>query len=176
MTNKKLDEIRDLVLPVMRTLDLIDLEEEEKLKQIPLGFIRKNATRMHAGCRFKAGPKGYKKTIEDVKEVAIHPEAIDGKWVHYAQFLMFHEYLHAIGNIRHDAVFRRLEDLWPDEDAKNAGKEYGRFLRNRAAKWLWVCPKCDKEYPRTRKSNGRYLCRKCKVTLIDSPLKQTHEI
>ena len=54
MTNKKLDEIRDLVLPVMRTLDLIDLEEEEKLKQIPLGIIRKNATRMHAVFRFKA--------------------------------------------------------------------------------------------------------------------------
>ena len=37
MTNRKLDEIRNLVLPVMRILDLINLEEEEKLKQIPLG-------------------------------------------------------------------------------------------------------------------------------------------
>ena len=61
MTNRKLDEIRNLVLPVMRILDLINLEEEEKLKQIPLGYIRKNATRMHAVCRFKPGPKGYKK-------------------------------------------------------------------------------------------------------------------
>ena len=124
----------------MRILDLINLEEEEKLKQIPLGYIRKNATRMHAVCRFKPGPKGYRKTIEDVKEVAIHPEAVNEKWIHYARFLMFHEYLHAIGNIRHDAVFRRLENLWPDEEAKSAGKEFGRFLRNRAAKWLWTCP------------------------------------
>ena len=176
MTNRKLDEIRNIVIPVMRILDLISPEEEEKLKRIPLGYIRKNSTRMHAVCRFKPGPKGYTKTIEDVKEVAIHPEAVNEKWIHYAQFLMFHEYLHAIGNIRHDAVFRQLEDLWPDEEAKNAGKEFGNFLRNRAAKWLWTCPRCDKEHPRTRKSNGRYLCRECKVTLIDSPMGQTHDL
>ena len=83
MTNEKLIELQNIVLPVMRILTLIDQEMEKKLKEIPLGLIRKNATRMHAVCRFKAGPKGYKKTIEDVKEVAIHPEAIDGKWVHY---------------------------------------------------------------------------------------------
>tara|TARA_B100000609_G_C17188029_1_gene420844 strand:+ start:100 stop:630 length:531 start_codon:yes stop_codon:yes gene_type:complete len=176
MTNRKLDEIRNIVIPVMRILDLISPEEEEKLKRIPLGYIRKNSTRMHAVCRFKPGPKGYTKTIEDVKEVAIHPEAVNEKWIHYAQFLMFHEYLHAIGNIRHDAVFRQLEDLWPDEEAKNAGKEFGNFLRNRAAKWLWTCPRCDKKHPRTRKSNGRYLCRECKVTLIDSPMGQTHDL
>jgi len=174
MTNEQLEELRKIVLPVMRILKLINLEEEEKLKQIPLGLIRKNATRMHAVCRFNPGPKGYKKRIEDVKEVAIHPEALNEKWIHYARFLMFHEYLHAIGNIRHDSVFRELENLWPDEKAKNAGKEFGKYLRNRAAKWFWTCPKCNKQHPRTRKSNGRYLCRKCKVTLIDSPVGQTH--
>ena len=33
MTNRKLDEIRNLVLPVMRILDLISIEEEEKLNE-----------------------------------------------------------------------------------------------------------------------------------------------
>ncbi len=175
MTNEKLVELQNLVLPVMKILNLINQEQEEKLRKIPLGLIRKNATRMHAVCRFNPGPKEYEKTIHDVKEVAIHPEALNEKWKYYAQFLIFHEYLHAIGNIRHDSVFRELEDLWPDEDAKNAGKEFGRFLRAKAAKWLWTCPKCDKTHPRSRKSNGRYLCRKCKVTLIDSPAGQTHQ-
>ena len=169
MTNEKLIELQNLVLPVMRILELIDIEQERKLKLIPLGLIRKNATRMHAVCRFNPGPKGYKKTINDVKEVAIHPEALNEEWIHYARFLMFHEYIHAIGYIRHDSVFRQLEDLWPDEVAKNAGKEFGRYLRAKIAKWNWTCPKCMKEHPRSRKSNGRFLCRICKVTLIDSP-------
>lgn len=175
MTNEKLIELQNIVLPVMRILTLIDQEMEKKLKEIPLGLIRKNATRMHAVCRFKRGPKGYTKTIDDVKEVAIHPEALNEEWIHYARFLMYHEYLHAIGNIRHDAVFRELENRWPDEDAKNAGKEFGRFLRSKSAKWNWTCPECNKTHPRSRKSNGRYLCRICKVTLIDSPTGQTHQ-
>lgn len=174
MTDERLVKIRKLVIPVMRILNLINSEEEEKLNEIPLGLIRKNATRMHAVCRFKPGPKGYSKSINDVKEVALHPEALNDEWLHYAKFLMFHEYLHAIGNIRHDSVFRELESLWPDENAKNSGKEFGRFLRNKSARWLWTCPKCNKQHPRTRKSNGRYLCRKCKVTLVDSSVGQTH--
>ena len=70
MTNEKLIELQNIVLPVMRILALIDQDMEKKLKEIPLGLIRKNATRMHAVCRFKRGPKGYTKTIDDVKEVA----------------------------------------------------------------------------------------------------------
>ena len=85
MSNQKLIELQNLVLPVMRILELIDIEQEKELRLIPLGLIRKNATRMHAVCRFKPGPKGYNKTIHDVKEVAIHPEALNEEWTHYAR-------------------------------------------------------------------------------------------
>jgi len=175
MSSSKLVHIREQVLPVMIDIGVINLTQADDLRMVPLGMIRRNATRMHAVCRYHPGPRGGDKGIDDVKEIAIHPVAIEDDWQDYAQFLMYHEMLHAIGHVRHDRFFRDLEARWPDKNARESGPSFGRHLRQRAARWNWTCPRCEREHYRSRRSNGRYLCRVCKVKLIDVPTGQTHD-
>lgn len=139
-----------------------------KLTDIPLGKLRRDATRLHAVCRYH---KGIRKSAisgpSDVRCVDVHPVALTEDWQRYAAFLIYHEYLHALGFAGHDRTFRNLEALWPDEEARDMGKAFGNYLRKRAAKWLWTCPQCHIEHPRTRRGSGRYRCRSCQVILID---------
>ena len=174
MSYAELVHIREQVLPVMIKIGVIDHNQADELRQVPLGILRRNATRMHAVCRYYPGPRGGSKGINDVK-IALHPIAIEGDWQDYAQFLMYHELLHAIGYVRHNRLFRDLEARWPNENARESGPSFGQYLRKRAARWIWACPNCDREHHRSRRSNGRYLCRVCRVKLIDVPTGQTHD-
>ena len=175
MSYAELVHIREQVLPVMIKIGVIDHNQADELRQVPLGILRRNATRMHAVCRYYPGPRGGSKGINDVKEIALHPIAIEGDWQDYAQFLMYHELLHAIGYVRHNRLFRDLEARWPNENARESGPSFGQYLRKRAARWIWACPNCDREHHRSRRSNGRYLCRVCRGKLIDVPAGQTHD-
>ena len=142
----------------------------DKLNEIPLGRLRRDATRLHAVCRYQKGVRKSEITgPDDVRCVDVHPAALTEDWERYAAFLLYHEFLHALGFAGHDRTFRNLEALWPDEEARNMGKAFGKHLRNRAAKWLWTCPQCHLEHPRTRKGKGRYRCRNCLVVLVDIP-------
>ncbi len=144
----------------------------EKLIAIPLGRLRRDATRLHAVCRYQRGiRKSEIKGPEDVRCVDVHPAALTGDWQRYAAFLLYHEFLHALGFTGHDRTFRNLEALWPDEEARAMGDAFGKHLRRRAAKWLWTCPQCNLEHPRTRRGKGRYRCRKCRIILVDIPVK-----
>lgn len=150
-------------LPELAGLAIGDLES------IPLGRLRRNATRLHAVCRYRKGVnKANNIGPTDVRCVDVHPEALTEDWARYASFLLFHEYLHALGNTNHNRRFRTLEALWPDDEARAMGPAFGEHLRARAAKWLWTCPSCGIEHPRSRRSNGRYRCRKCRVVLVDT--------
>ena len=106
-------------------------------------------------------------TPSDVRCIDIHPYALTDVWSRYADFLLYHEYLHALGIYDHGREFRELESLWPDTEARSMGEKFGIHLRERSAKWQWVCPSCGNKYPRTRRGNGRYRCRDCKVVLED---------
>ena len=147
--------------------DLSDLHVEG-LYQIPLGKLRINAVRLHAVCRYK---KGVKKTDEispdSVRCIDIHPRALKDQWSRYANFLLFHEFLHALGFSNHGKEFRRLEALWHDREACEMGHSFSAYLRNLNVGWLWVCPSCDMKHTRSKRSNGRYRCRLCLRPLID---------
>ena len=91
MVNAELDHIREQVLPVMIEIGVIDFTQANNLRKVPLGILRRNATRMHAVCRYRPGPRGGSKGINDVREIALHPVAIEDDWRHYAQFLMYHD-------------------------------------------------------------------------------------
>ncbi len=141
----------------------------EELHDIPLGRLRRDAVRLHAVCRYN---KGVDKRADglspsDVRRVDVHPDSINEQWRRYAAFLLYHEYLHALGFVGHDRTFRALERLWPDEEGRTMGKSFGDHLRRRSANWLWTCPQCGGEHARTKRSNGRYRCRTCRVTLLD---------
>ncbi len=162
------ESMRDRVIQTMLEINIAKAKEIEALRQVPLNRLRRDATRLHAVCRFrrKAGI-GRPLSTTDVREIALHPVAFEQRWSRYAHFLLYHEFLHGLGNIGHDRHFRYLESLWPDERAKGMGKEFGRHLRARQKRWLWSCNNCGKQHPRSRKSNGRYLCRKCGTRLED---------
>ncbi len=129
------------VVSTMRQIPQLSLLPIAELEQIPLGRLRRDATRLHAVCRYH---KGVRKSEisgpRDVRCVDVHPAALTYDWQRYAEFLLYHEYLHALGFTGHDRTFRNLEALWPDEGARSMGKSFGSHLRNRAAKWLWTCP------------------------------------
>ena len=108
-----------------------------KLRQVPLGKLRKNNKTMLGCCRFKKNSrwvkrnnKGkivergkdfwpYENTLgpEDVRRIDLHPELLNLEWSRLAASVLYHEYLHALG-FRHCSTFRRLESLWPDKEAR----------------------------------------------------------
>ncbi len=163
-----IEEHRDIVLATMYDLEVADHAAIDSLTAVPLGRLRRNATRLHAVCRYRrklksSGPLG----TSDVREVALHPVALEEGWARYARFLLYHEFLHALGNVGHDARFRELEARWPDEEARHMGPAFGAQLRQRANRWIWTCPDCGRSHSRSRRSNGRYLCRACRIPLTD---------
>ena len=163
-----LADIAKTVVTTMRQIPQLSLLPVAELDKIPLGRLRRDATRLHAVCRYQ---KGIRKSDisgpADVRCVDVHPAALTEDWQRYAAFLLYHEYLHALGFAGHDRTFRNLEALWPDEEARAMGKSFGTYLRTRAAKWLWTCPQCAKEYARNRRGKGRYRCRQCSIALVD---------
>ena len=172
MEDPTLELIRFRVLTTMAGIEALDDEDLTPLAKIPLGRLRKDATRLHAVCRFHKGVRKSDPDIgpDDVRIISIHPQALTESWMQYADFLLYHEFLHALGNAGHDRSFRNLEAEWPDSEAHGMGEVFGAHLRKRNAKWLWHCPDCGWSTARTVKSRGRYLCRGCKVKLLDRAL------
>lgn len=163
------------VVHTMHQIPQLSLLPVNELQNIPLGRLRRDAIRLHAVCRYQKGVK--KSEISgpvDVRCVDVHPAALTNDWQRYAAFLLYHEFLHALGFAGHNKTFRDLEALWPDLQARGMGKSFGNHLQKRAAKWLWTCPRCSKEHRRTRRGRGRYRCRECQIVLID--VKQSENL
>jgi predicted RNA-binding Zn-ribbon protein involved in translation (DUF1610 family) len=157
-----------LVISAMRGIGGISHLPVDELDGVPLGMLRRSATRLHAVCRYRRGVrKSEGVTPADVRCIDVHPYALTEQWSRYADFLLYHEYLHALGISNHGREFRELEALWPDDEAREMGEDFGRHLRERSSKWLWVCPSCGNRHPRARRGNGRYRCRDCKIVLED---------
>ena len=158
----------ELVISTMRRIPGISHLPVEDLDTIALGMLRRSATRLHAVCRYRRGVrKSEGVTPADVRCIDVHPYALTEEWSRYADFLLYHEYLHALGISNHGREFRELEALWPDDEAREMGEDFGRHLKERSSKWLWVCPSCGNRHPRARRGNGRYRCRDCKAVLED---------
>ena len=166
----QLDEWSSEVISVMAEIPEISHLNVAELHNVPLGLLRRNATRLHAICRYN---KGVKKTQSlgptDVRCIDIHPESLTPDWERYAKFLLYHEYLHALGYSNHGKEFRRVEALWPDYSANELGKSFSKMLLEKRAKWFWLCPSCERSHLRSRRGNGRYRCRECRVVLKDIP-------
>ncbi len=165
-----LHKIANSVIVSMHQIPEIQHLPIEQLHNVQLGFLRRDATRLHAVCRYRKGiSKAQITGPTDVRCVDVHPVALEEKWRLYAAFLLYHEFLHALGYTGHDRNFRALEALWPNTAATRMGTEFGYHLRRMRAKWVWKCPQCAKEHPRNRRGNGRYRCRECRAVLVDVP-------
>jgi len=162
-----LEQLRDEVLRVMQALHMVEIGRAALLETVNLGVLRSNATQRHGATRWQRQPDG---SLE-LQVVDLHPDLLVDKWRSYAAFVLFHEFLHVLGNMAHDATFRGLERLWPDKDAVQQGKAFTHARRLARAQWHWVCSTCEQRYPRQRRGSGRYLCKACKTVLDDVPAK-----
>lgn len=160
-----LDRLRERVLLTMQGMAVLGDVDRSSLRLIPLGLLRKSATQRHGVTRWIRHPSG-KLSVETVD---LHPRLLDDEWSDYAAFVLFHEYLHALGWRAHDRTFRTLEATWPDTQASLRGPDFTRRMREGKATWYWRCPSCEHDYPRQRKAGGQYLCRTCRHVLQDVP-------
>jgi len=161
-----LNRLRDEVLEEMKAIGFDNELRLHALNTIPLAVLRRNATQRHGVTRFRRGANASELKTEDVETIDLHPILLDPSWRDYAQFVLYHEYLHALGHRFHDATFRQLEQLWPHNGAER-GRNFTQFLRQRTATWLWVCTSCNNKYPRKTRANGRFRCRACSTVLVD---------
>ena len=166
---RELIELRVFVIEVMNSMGVWSEELLTKLINIDLGVLRKNATQRHGVTRWRQGIRNP--TIpEEVKVIELHPRLLSSEWKPYAAWVLHHEFVHALGYTAHDSTFRSLERLWPSKEASTMGVKFTESLRKEKAKWLWVCDKCKKEYPRQKKAMGKYMCKSCKQVLRDVPI------
>ena len=164
----ELANLRDFVIEVMMAMEVWSEEQLTKLLEIDLGLLRKNATQRHGVTRWKRGV--LKPTHpEQVEVIDLHPRLLSQEWMPYAAWVLHHEFVHALGYTAHDSKFRSLEALWPSQESSKMGSRFTETLRREKATWLWVCPDCEKEYPRQKPGKGRYLCRICRTVLKDVP-------
>ena len=162
-----LEPLRDEVLEVMQGLFALDKEDMALLSEVKLGVLRSNATQRHGATRWQRLPDGSL----NLEVVDLHPALLVKAWRAYALFVLYHEFIHVLGHRAHDATFRNLERLWPDQTAAQQGKDFTHDRRLARARWHWVCPTCEQRYPRQRRGSGRFLCKACKTVLIDVPVK-----
>ena len=66
--------------------------------------------------------------------VKMNRKLLDEKYLQYAEFVLFHEYIHCLGNFSHDKNFRQLENLWPEKKQMNIiGRQLTRDLQKMKA-------------------------------------------
>ncbi len=162
-----LTELRDFVVDVMLDMPEWADADVQSLRSVPLGVLRRNATQRHGVTRWRRGVDLGNLRPVDVEVIDLHPEMLSSKWKAYSAFVLHHEYIHALGLRAHNSLFRRLEAAWPGHTAGLLGVEFTEHLRREKAVWLWCCPDCEREFPRKKRSRGRYKCRQCNSTLID---------
>ena len=121
------------VIPVMKEITELDSYNLEALHQIPLRFVRRNATRMWGYCAYKKGTQRPMNPSK-VKSIGIHPKLLHKSHLPVAMHTLYHEYLHALGYHRHDKRFRYLESLWPllkNEEMLKAFTLAARYVRDK---------------------------------------------
>ena len=161
-----LEQLREDVLGTMQYLPSVQDQALAVLDNLPLGVLRRSATQRHGVTRWRRGADG---TLV-VETVDLHPNLLCEAWNSYAKFVLYHEFLHALGWRAHDMHFRGLEALWPDAAARRLGPSFTQAMRTNRATWMWSCSTCDQRFPRQKRGNGRYICRTCRTPLLDVPV------
>ena len=150
------------VISVMEEIPELSHLPLDALKNIPLGRLRKGSTRRHGVCRWN---RGAAIDINDIKAINIHPDALNERWSRYADKVLYHEFLHALGFYNHDDEFYRMEELWSDAEAFGMKRGFSDFLMDKYCKWELACPSCELRDLRSRRPKGRYFCKKCKSVM-----------
>ena len=164
----RLFNLRELVIGVMKDMVVWNNYNLDSLYSINLGVLKRNATQRHGVTKWQKGVTSENLSLESIEVIELHPQLLDDeRWNAYSAFVLYHEFIHALGFEKHNKEFRIMENSWPGILATKHGPEFTEYLRLKNAKWLWKCNSCLKVYPRKKPSKGRYKCRNCSVILVD---------
>ena len=162
-----LGERSQRVISVMGEIGELSHLRIDQLHRVTLGLLKEGTYGRHGVCRFKRGSEIPLSPLK-VRCIEIHPLLLTEEWSRYADFVLYHEFLHALLPVSgHGSEFRALESLWPDEEADAMGDGFRDFIRERRSdilKWKLMCPSCGEVF-RTKKPMVTYRCGKCKTTL-----------
>ena len=146
------------VISVMKQIpELSDLPIDE-LEKIPLGGLRESSVGTHGLCT-------WNRISNEVEMIKIHPHALTEEWSRYADHILYHEYLHALGFHGHNSVFREMEALWPDAEAKGMDSDFTEFLLEKNHKWVAECTGCGEKWRSVRPFREGGICVKCDLVL-----------
>ena len=173
--NKIFSQLRHNVICKMRTFVGDDNErffsENEllQLTEIEVSFLSRNSISRHG---LTTNLDKSKRISNDNCSVRLNRNLFQEEYIDYAEFVLFHEYIHCLGNFTHNKDFRLIENLWPNKKQMNLiGKKLTRELQNINSKWAWTCSKCGFIIRKsTRKFRSNYFHKECKGKLENIPI------
>ena len=142
-----------------------------QLSKIEISFLSENSISRH----------GLTTNLDKLEKISstncivkMNRKLLDEKYLQYAEFVLFHEYIHCLGNFSHDKNFRQLENLWPEKKQMNIiGRQLTRDLQKIKAKWAWTCSKCGFVVKRSsRKFRSNYFHKECLGKLENIPINR----
>ena len=176
-------QLREIVISKMRCFSdnsgngIFSDIELSNLSTIEISYLSKNSVSRH----------GLTTNLDKSKRISINNcrvrlnrNLFQEKYLDYAEFVLFHEYIHCLGNFTHNRDFRTIENLWPNKKEMNIiGKKLTRELQDSKSKWAWTCSKCGFIVRKsTRKFRSNYFHKECLGKLENIPIiiptKQEH--
>ena len=151
--------------------------ELSNLSGIELSYLSRNSVSRHG--LTTNSDKSKRISISNCS-VRLNRNLFHEDYLDYAEFVLFHEYIHCLGNFTHNKEFRMIENLWPNKKEMNIiGKRLTKELQDRNSKWAWTCSKCGFIVRRsTRKFRSNYFHKECTGKLqniaIIRPTKLEH--
>ena len=170
-----LSQLRYNVLSRMRTF--VDKNNERffsekellQLYRIEISFLSRNSISRHG---LTTNLDKSKKISPTNCMIRLNQKLFEKSYFQYAEFVLFHEYIHCLGNFSHDKNFRQLENLWPRKKQMNIiGRQLTRELQEIKARWAWTCSKCGFVVKRSsRKFRSNYFHKECLGKLKNIPI------
>ena len=139
------------------------------LSKIPLSYLSRNSISRH-GLTTNLD-KSMRISIANC-QVRLNYNLFQIDYIDYAEFVLFHEYIHCLGNFSHNKEFRMLESLWPNKKEMNIlGKKLTKELQDCRSNWAWTCSKCGFIVKKsTRRFRNNYFHKECKGKLQNIPI------
>ena len=170
-------QLRYNVISKMRTFVDMDNErffsayELSQLSKIEVSFLTKNSISRHG---LTTNLDKSKKISPSNCKVRLNRKLFEKKYFLYAEFVLYHEYVHCLGNFSHDKNFRQLENLWPNISEMNSfGRQLTRELQETKSQWAWTCSKCGFIVKRSsRKFRSNYFHKECLGKLENIPINR----
>ena len=173
--NFDINKLRNIVISKMRFFTdisghrIFSDDDLSILSKIKVSYLSRNSISRHG---LTTNLDKSKRMSNSNCLVRLNRNLFQENYLSYAEFVLFHEYIHCLGNFTHNKEFRLIESLWPNKKEMNLiGKELTKELQDSKSKWAWTCSKCGFIVRKsTRKFRSNYFHKECKGKLQNIPI------